>query len=124
MKILIVAGGTGGHILPAMALAREIKARNVGEVLFVISSRKQDRDIISGKGIDFKALNIISLQSKSLFGILKFLIKLLTLLNFISDDNSVVGVRNGQTAQLPAAGQRSHGPPLTGRLSTDIDQIL
>ena len=83
--------------MPAMALAREIKARNVGEVLFVISSRKQDRDIISGKGIDFKALNIISLQSKSLFGILKFLIKLFagtiesifTLLEFRPD--TVVG---------------------------------
>jgi UDP-N-acetylglucosamine--N-acetylmuramyl-(pentapeptide) pyrophosphoryl-undecaprenol N-acetylglucosamine transferase len=76
MKILIVAGGTGGHILPALTLAREIKARNVGEVLFVISSKKQDSDIISGKGIDFKTLDITPLQSRSPFGLLKFLIKL------------------------------------------------
>ncbi len=47
MKVLIVAGGTGGHILPAMAVAEEIKARNAGEVLFVLSSRKQGRGITS-----------------------------------------------------------------------------
>jgi UDP-N-acetylglucosamine--N-acetylmuramyl-(pentapeptide) pyrophosphoryl-undecaprenol N-acetylglucosamine transferase len=76
MKILIAAGGTGGHILPAMALAKEIKTRNIGEVLFVISSKKQDRDIISGKGIDFIALPIASLGSKNVFSILNFLARL------------------------------------------------
>jgi len=76
MKILIVAGGTGGHILPAMALAREIKIRNVGQVLFVISSRKQDKDIIAGKDIDFAALPISSLQSKNVFAVLGFIIRL------------------------------------------------
>jgi UDP-N-acetylglucosamine--N-acetylmuramyl-(pentapeptide) pyrophosphoryl-undecaprenol N-acetylglucosamine transferase len=97
MKILIVAGGTGGHILPAMALAREIKTRNIGEVLFVISSKKQDRDIISGKGIDFIALPITSLGSKNVFSILNFLARLFagtigsifTLLKFKPD--AVVG---------------------------------
>ena len=76
MKILIVAGGTGGHILPAMVLAREIKTKNIGQVLFVISSRKQDRDIIAGKGIDFTTLPIISLQSKNIFAALNFLVRL------------------------------------------------
>jgi UDP-N-acetylglucosamine--N-acetylmuramyl-(pentapeptide) pyrophosphoryl-undecaprenol N-acetylglucosamine transferase len=77
MKILIVAGGTGGHILPALTLAREIKTRNIGEVLFVISSKKQDRDILSEKGIDFIALPITSLESKNIFNVFNFLIRLL-----------------------------------------------
>jgi len=97
MKVLIVAGGTGGHILPAMAVAREIKTRNIGEVLFVISSRKQDRDIIFAKGIDFIALSITSLKSKSIFSVLNFLTRLFvgtiesvfTLLRFRPD--AVVG---------------------------------
>lgn len=97
MKILIAAGGTGGHILPALALARDIKARNIGEVLFVISSKKQDRDIISGKGVDFIALPIESLGSKSVFSVLNFLTRLsagtagsiFTLLKFRPD--AVVG---------------------------------
>ena len=76
VRILIVAGGTGGHILPAMVLAREIKTRNLGQVLFVISSRKQDRDIIADKGIDFTTLPITSLQSKNIFAALNFLARL------------------------------------------------
>ncbi len=76
MKVLITAGGTGGHILPALALAREIKARNFGEVLFVVSSREQDREIISSKGVDFKVLPITSLQSKNIFAVLNFLARL------------------------------------------------
>jgi len=76
MKVLIVAGGTGGHILPALVLARDIKIRNIGQVLFVISSRKQDREIISGKGIDFTTLPITSLQSKNIFSVLNFLARL------------------------------------------------
>jgi UDP-N-acetylglucosamine--N-acetylmuramyl-(pentapeptide) pyrophosphoryl-undecaprenol N-acetylglucosamine transferase len=76
MKILIVAGGTGGHILPALTLAREIKTRNIGEVLFVISSKKQDWDILSAKGIDFIALPVISLESKNIFNVLNFLTRL------------------------------------------------
>ena len=97
MKILIVAGGTGGHILPALAVARDIKTRNIGEVLFVISSKKQDRDIISGKGIDFIALPIAPLGPKNIFSVLIFLTRLLagtiesvfTLLKFRPD--AVVG---------------------------------
>ena len=97
MKILIVAGGTGGHILPALALAREIKTRNIGEVLFVISSKKQDRDIVFGKGVDFIALPITPLGSKNIFSILNFLTRLFagtiesifTLLKFRPD--AVVG---------------------------------
>ena len=76
MKVLIVAGGTGGHILPALVLARDIKIRNIGQVLFVISSRKQDREIISGKGVDFTTLPIASLQSKNIFSVLNFLARL------------------------------------------------
>nr|MBU1328391.1 undecaprenyldiphospho-muramoylpentapeptide beta-N-acetylglucosaminyltransferase [Candidatus Omnitrophota bacterium] len=76
MKVLIVAGGTGGHILPALVLARDIKIRNIGQVLFVISSRKQDREIISGKGVDFTTLPIRSLQSKNIFSVLNFLARL------------------------------------------------
>ncbi|MBU1887609.1 MAG: glycosyltransferase [Candidatus Omnitrophica bacterium] len=46
MKILIVAGGTGGHLFPAIRLAEEILSRGTAKVLFIASSRKQDRDIL------------------------------------------------------------------------------
>ena len=76
LKVLIVAGGTGGHILPALTLAREIRKRRIGEVLFVASSRKQDRDMISDKGVNFTTLPITPVGSRSIFAVLNFLIKL------------------------------------------------
>ncbi|MBU3911150.1 MAG: glycosyltransferase, partial [Candidatus Omnitrophica bacterium] len=59
MKIFIVAGGTGGHLFPAIRLAEEILSRGTAEVLFVASSRKQDKDILRKKNIEFQALPII-----------------------------------------------------------------
>ncbi|MCX5688059.1 MAG: undecaprenyldiphospho-muramoylpentapeptide beta-N-acetylglucosaminyltransferase [Candidatus Omnitrophica bacterium] len=76
MKVLIVAGGTGGHILPALVLAKEVKTRNIGQVLFVASSRKHDRSMISDKGLNFTTLPIIALQSKGIFAVLNFFIRL------------------------------------------------
>ncbi|MGD0482106.1 MAG: glycosyltransferase, partial [Terracidiphilus sp.] len=39
MKILIAGGGTGGHIIPALAVARELVDRHGAEVLFVGTAR-------------------------------------------------------------------------------------
>lgn len=72
MRVLIVAGGTGGHILPAVTLANEIKLQTLGEVLFVASSGKQDKEILANKNINFTTLPIISLKSKGIFSILNF----------------------------------------------------
>ncbi|MBU4150007.1 MAG: undecaprenyldiphospho-muramoylpentapeptide beta-N-acetylglucosaminyltransferase [Candidatus Omnitrophica bacterium] len=76
MKIFIVAGGTGGHLFPAIRLAEEILSRGTAEVLFIASSRKQDRDILRKKNIGFQTLPIIGMQRKNIFAILNFLARL------------------------------------------------
>jgi len=72
MKVLIVAGGTGGHIFPAVTLAQEIMSKGIARVLFVASSRKQDREILLDKGMEFQTLPIIPLKSRSILGMLEF----------------------------------------------------
>ena len=46
MRILIVAGGTGGHLFPAIRLGEELALRGYSEVSFVTSSRKRDKEIL------------------------------------------------------------------------------
>jgi len=47
MKIIIAAGGSGGHIFPAIALARELEDMGGMNIVFAASKRKLDRDILS-----------------------------------------------------------------------------
>jgi len=77
MKILIVAGGTGGHLFPAARLAEEIKLRAQGEILFVTSCRSQDRDILKQRHIEFQTLPLIPLQTRTPLSILNFIARLI-----------------------------------------------
>jgi len=78
MKIVIVAGGTGGHLFPAIRLVEELKLKDkASEVLFVTSCRKQDRAILRKKNIMFKTLPLAGLSSKNAFFILNFIIRLI-----------------------------------------------
>ncbi len=76
MRILIAAGGTGGHLFPAIRLSEELKVRCMARVLFITSCRKQDGDILKGKDIAFRTLPVIPLQSRDPFSILNFLVRL------------------------------------------------
>ena len=39
MKIIITAGGTGGHIMPAMAIAEAIQEKSRARILFIGTDR-------------------------------------------------------------------------------------
>lgn len=46
-NIIIAAGGSGGHIFPAKALASELSRRDAGKIYFVASKRRLDKNILS-----------------------------------------------------------------------------
>ncbi|NQT33367.1 MAG: undecaprenyldiphospho-muramoylpentapeptide beta-N-acetylglucosaminyltransferase [Candidatus Omnitrophica bacterium] len=49
MKIILAAGGSGGHIFPAVALASELEKAGVNDIYFVSSQRRLDRDILQDR---------------------------------------------------------------------------
>ena len=59
MRIIMAAGGTGGHIYPATALADAIKKEiNDSEVIFVGSSTRMESTEIPKCGYKFVGLNM------------------------------------------------------------------
>ena len=59
MKIVLSGGGTGGHIYPALAMAREIKKLNPeASFLYIGTEKGLEKDLVKREGLDFKAIEI------------------------------------------------------------------
>ena len=59
MKILFAAGGTGGHINPALAAAGDIRERFPdAEILFVGTKDKMESKLVPQAGFDFATIDI------------------------------------------------------------------
>ncbi len=72
MKVLIAAGGTGGHIYPGIAVAKEIMRRNKGsEVLFVGTSRGLEKRIVPENGFQVSLIKSAGLKSVGIVGKIK-----------------------------------------------------
>lgn len=58
-RLVIAGGGTGGHLFPGIAVARELKTRfESAEVLFVIGRKRLESEILSPMEPEFKAISI------------------------------------------------------------------
>lgn len=55
----MVAGGTGGHIYPAIALAEKLVELG-NEVSFVGSNNRMEKDVIPASGFKYTGLNVLS----------------------------------------------------------------
>ena len=59
MRIVVSAGGTGGHIYPALAVIDKLKTRNKDlEVLFIGTNDRMESEIVPARGIEFIGLKI------------------------------------------------------------------
>ena len=68
MRIIVVAGGTGGHIFPAVAIINKIKEKEKdSEVLYIGTTDRMEKDIIPKMGINFIGLEMSGLNRKNLF---------------------------------------------------------
>jgi UDP-N-acetylglucosamine--N-acetylmuramyl-(pentapeptide) pyrophosphoryl-undecaprenol N-acetylglucosamine transferase len=72
MKVLIAAGGTGGHIYPGIAVAKEILRRDDrSEVLFVGTSKGLEKRIVPENGFQLSLITSAGLKSVGFLGKLK-----------------------------------------------------
>jgi UDP-N-acetylglucosamine--N-acetylmuramyl-(pentapeptide) pyrophosphoryl-undecaprenol N-acetylglucosamine transferase len=72
MKVLIAAAGTGGHIFPGVAVAKEIMQRDPeSEVLFVGTARGLEKKIVPDNGFQLSLINSAGLKNVGLIGKIK-----------------------------------------------------
>lgn len=72
MKVMIAAGGTGGHIYPGIAVANELLRRDPSsEVLFVGTSKGLETRIVPENGFQLALIHSAGLKSVGLKNLLK-----------------------------------------------------
>lgn len=108
MRVVIAGGGTGGHIIPALAIADELKSAYGAEILFVGTPRGLESRLVPEAGyalamIEVGQLKNVSLVTKvrTLFDLPLSLVRCRKLLRRFKPD-AVVGV--GGYASGPAMG--------------------
>lgn len=66
MKVIIAAGGTGGHIYPGIAIAREFLRRDAtAEILFVGTPRGLESKIVPREGFQLEMIEVGALKGVS-----------------------------------------------------------
>lgn len=66
LRVLIAGGGTGGHIIPALAVAHELVARRQAEVLFVGTPRGMESRLVPAAGFQLRLIEVGPLKNVSL----------------------------------------------------------
>ncbi len=66
-RIMIMAGGTGGHVFPALAVAHELRARGA-EVFWLGTHKGMEAELVPQAGIEMEWISISGLRGKGLLG--------------------------------------------------------
>ncbi len=75
-NVLIMAGGTGGHVFPALACAREFQARGY-QVHWLGTPRGIENELVPAAGLPLHRIPVSGLRGKSPLDLLKALVQLL-----------------------------------------------
>jgi UDP-N-acetylglucosamine--N-acetylmuramyl-(pentapeptide) pyrophosphoryl-undecaprenol N-acetylglucosamine transferase len=66
MRAILAGGGTGGHVIPALAIANELKKNHAAEVLFIGTARGIENRLVPAAGYPLKLVRVGALKNVSL----------------------------------------------------------
>lgn len=66
MRAILAGGGTGGHVIPALAIAQQLKKQFGAEVLFVGTSRGIENRLVPAAGFELRLVKVGALKNVSL----------------------------------------------------------
>jgi UDP-N-acetylglucosamine--N-acetylmuramyl-(pentapeptide) pyrophosphoryl-undecaprenol N-acetylglucosamine transferase len=76
MRVMIAGGGTGGHVIPALAIAGALKSEYEAEVCFIGTSRGMETRLVPQAGYGLELIDVGQLNRVSLATQLKTLVAL------------------------------------------------
>ena len=62
MRVIIAGGGTGGHVIPALAIAQELRSRYEAEVLFIGTARGIETRLVPAVGFRLELITVGALN--------------------------------------------------------------
>ncbi len=65
LRVLIAGGGTGGHVIPALAIARELRDTHGAEVQFVGTARGLETKLVPEAGFPLELIHVGQLKNVS-----------------------------------------------------------
>ncbi|MGB9234594.1 MAG: undecaprenyldiphospho-muramoylpentapeptide beta-N-acetylglucosaminyltransferase, partial [Terriglobales bacterium] len=66
MRVIIAGGGTGGHVIPALAIAQQLKKQFTAEVLFIGTARGIETRLVPQAGFPLELIQVGALKNVSL----------------------------------------------------------
>jgi UDP-N-acetylglucosamine--N-acetylmuramyl-(pentapeptide) pyrophosphoryl-undecaprenol N-acetylglucosamine transferase len=71
MRVILAGGGTGGHVIPALAIANELKKSYGAECLFIGTARGIENRLVPAAGFPLQLVRVGALKNVSLMTRLK-----------------------------------------------------
>lgn len=62
MRVIVAGGGTGGHVIPALAIAQELRSRYKAQVMFVGTQRGIETRLVPAAGFDLHLIQVGALN--------------------------------------------------------------
>jgi UDP-N-acetylglucosamine--N-acetylmuramyl-(pentapeptide) pyrophosphoryl-undecaprenol N-acetylglucosamine transferase len=66
MRAIIAGGGTGGHVIPALAIAHELRERYAAAVMFIGTARGIENRLVPAAGYELRLVRVGALKQVSL----------------------------------------------------------
>ena len=119
LRVLIAGGGTGGHIIPALAVAHELVERHGAQVLFVGTARGMEIRLVPDAGFNLRLIDVGPLKNVSLWTRLR---TLMTLPKSIGDCKRLI--REFKPDVVFGVGGYASGPAMAAALQLKLPTMV
>lgn len=63
MRVILAGGGTGGHVIPALAIAQELRSRHAADIKFIGTARGLETKLVPAAGFELALIEVGALKN-------------------------------------------------------------